>query len=58
MLLTDEPTGALIRIPTYHVFAMNTAHHDERSLAVHLPGDVSKVEVGGEELSTSPHSRP
>ncbi|MGN9913864.1 alpha-N-arabinofuranosidase [Phytohabitans sp. LJ34] len=52
MLLTDERTGTLIRTPTYHVFAMNTAHHDARGLAVHLPGGVPTVEVGAEKLST------
>ncbi len=36
MILTDPDTGALVRTPTYHVFEMNTGHHDADSLAVHL----------------------
>ena len=28
MILTDPDTGALVLTPTYHVFAMNTGHHD------------------------------
>ncbi|PFG44840.1 alpha-N-arabinofuranosidase [Isoptericola jiangsuensis] len=46
MLLTDPDTGALVRTPTYHVFAMNTPHHDADSLAVHLR-DVPAREVDG-----------
>jgi alpha-L-arabinofuranosidase len=51
MLLTDERTGTLVRTPTYHVFAMNTAHHDARSLAVHLRDEVPSVTVDGADLS-------
>ena len=36
MILTDPDTGALVLTPTYHVFAMNTGHHDAAALAVHL----------------------
>jgi alpha-L-arabinofuranosidase len=41
MLLTDDAT--LIRTPTYHVFAMNVAHHDARSLAVAFREDLPRV---------------
>ncbi|WP_243229590.1 alpha-N-arabinofuranosidase [Microbacterium sp. CIAB417] len=36
MLLTDPDTGALVKTPTFHVFAMNTGHHDARALAAHV----------------------
>jgi len=51
VLLTDERTGALVRTPTYHVYAMNTGHHDARSLAVHLRDDVPSVQVANATLS-------
>lgn len=50
MILTDPATGALVLTPTYHVFAMNTAHHDARELAVHLSG-VPVVESQGRHLA-------
>ena len=49
MVLTDPDTGALVRTPTYHVFAMNTGHHDAASLVVHLK-DVPHIPVDGTEL--------
>jgi alpha-N-arabinofuranosidase len=49
MILTDPDTDALVLTPTYHVFEMNTAHHDADSLAVHLR-EVPQREVGGKEL--------
>ena len=36
MLLTDPDTGALVKTPTFHVFAMNTGHHDAQALAAHV----------------------
>jgi alpha-L-arabinofuranosidase len=36
MILTDPESGALVLTPTYHVFAMNTGHHDARALTTHL----------------------
>lgn len=50
MLLTDPETGALVRTPTYHVFAMNAGHHDAAALDVHLKGDVPAREVDGKRL--------
>ena len=38
MLLTDPESGALVRTPSYHVFEMNTGHHDADALDVHLQG--------------------
>jgi alpha-N-arabinofuranosidase len=49
MILTDPDTDALVLTPTYHVFEMNTGHHDAASLAVHLRG-VPQREVDGREL--------
>lgn len=49
MILTDPESGALVLTPTYHVFAMNTAHHDAASLAVHLRG-VDTHTVDGRDL--------
>lgn len=46
MLLTDPDTGALVLTPTYHVFEMNTAHHDAASLAVHLRDVPTRVADG------------
>ncbi|WP_405060103.1 alpha-N-arabinofuranosidase [Kribbella sp. NBC_01505] len=45
MILTDPDTGALVRTPTYHVFEMNTGHHDADSLAVHLLDAPSRNEI-------------
>ena len=36
MLLTDPDTGSLVKTPTFHVFAMNTGHHDAQALAAHV----------------------
>ncbi|HMO12085.1 MAG TPA: alpha-L-arabinofuranosidase C-terminal domain-containing protein, partial [Actinotalea sp.] len=49
MILTDPDTGTLVLTPTYHVFAMNAAHHDAAALAVHLR-DVATRTVDGTEL--------
>jgi alpha-N-arabinofuranosidase len=47
MVLTDADSGALVLTPTYHVFEMNTGHHDAAALAVHLKGDVPTRETEG-----------
>jgi alpha-N-arabinofuranosidase len=49
MILTDPESGALVLTPTYHVFAMNTGHHDAAALDVHLR-DVATRTVEGTEL--------
>jgi alpha-N-arabinofuranosidase len=36
MLFADAETGSLVLTPSYHVFEMNTGHHDARALEVHL----------------------
>jgi len=46
MVLTDPESGALVLTPTYHVFAMNTDHHDARFLDVRLDAPDSRVAVG------------
>ncbi|WP_418275529.1 alpha-N-arabinofuranosidase [Isoptericola jiangsuensis] len=48
MLLTDPESGALVRTPSFHVFAMNTPHHDADALDVHLRGVPSREVDGGE----------
>ncbi|WP_413450734.1 alpha-L-arabinofuranosidase C-terminal domain-containing protein [Georgenia phoenicis] len=50
MLLTDPETDQLVRTPTFHVFAMNTGHHDAQGLATHLLGDVPTRHVEGVDL--------
>lgn len=50
MILTDPDSGALVLTPTYHVFEMNTGHHDARRLDVHLKGDLPTREVEGAAL--------
>src|SRR5699024_11997288 len=50
MILTDPDTGALVTTPTYHVFAMNTPHHDSQELSVHLVGDTFSQNVDGTDL--------
>ncbi|WP_116952002.1 alpha-N-arabinofuranosidase [Jiangella endophytica] len=52
MILTDPDSGALVLTPTYHVFAMNTAHHDAASLAVHLDAPDARRDVGITTLET------
>ncbi len=49
MILTDPETGALVLTPSYHVFAMNRAHHDAASLAVTFKGEVPVRQVAGEQ---------
>jgi alpha-N-arabinofuranosidase len=50
MLLTDGE--ALVRTPSYHVFAMNSGHQDADSLAVRLPDPAPTRRVADTELST------
>ena len=50
MILTDPDTGALVLTPTYHVFEMNTGHHDASSLAVHVKGEVPARAVEGADV--------
>ncbi|GAA2000862.1 alpha-N-arabinofuranosidase [Microbacterium ulmi] len=47
VVLIDPERGSLVRTPTYHVFAMNTGHHDASALAVRLRGGVPTREVEG-----------
>jgi alpha-N-arabinofuranosidase len=49
MLLTDPDTGALVRTPTFHVFAMNAGHHDARALTAHIVDGETRP-AGGREL--------
>lgn len=49
VLLTDPDSGALVTTPTYHVFEMNTGHHDADSLAVHLK-ELDTVSAAGRSL--------
>jgi alpha-N-arabinofuranosidase len=49
MVLTDPETDALVLTPTYHVFAMNTGHHDAASLPVHIK-DVPTLPLEGGDL--------
>ncbi|MBX9246995.1 alpha-N-arabinofuranosidase [Actinotalea ferrariae] len=50
MILTDPESGALVLTPSYHVFEMNTGHHDASALAVHLKGEAPTREVEGRPL--------
>ena len=50
MILTDPDTGALVLTPTYHVFAMNTGHHDADALAVHLRDVPTRAVEGAADL--------
>ena len=49
VLLTDPESGALIKTPTYHMFALNIPHMDASRLSVHLK-DVPTLEVDRQEL--------
>jgi alpha-N-arabinofuranosidase len=51
MILTDPDSGALVLTPSYHVFEMNTGHHDADSLSVGIKGTAPTREVEGSELS-------
>lgn len=51
MILTDPVSGALVLTPSYHVFEMNTGHHDANSLSVGIKGTVPTREVEGSEMS-------
>ncbi|MGY5765296.1 alpha-N-arabinofuranosidase [Brachybacterium sp. DNPG3] len=50
MILTDEESGALVLTPTYHVFRMNAAHQDARSLATHVSLPEAPKDVEGRAL--------
>lgn len=50
MILTDGE--ALVRTPSFHVFAMNTGHHDAQYVPVALRSPAPTVTTGGEELVT------
>jgi alpha-N-arabinofuranosidase len=50
MLLTDGE--ALVRTPSYHVFAMNREHQDAESLAVRFSVPAPVRKVAGEDLAT------
>lgn len=52
MVLTDPATDALILTPTYHVFAMNKAHHDANALDVRVSAPEAFVPVEDGQLST------
>jgi alpha-N-arabinofuranosidase len=53
MILTDPESGALVLTPTYHVFAMNTGHHDAQALAAHvLDADDAVRDVDGTPMPT------
>lgn len=45
MLFADAATGSLVLTPTYHVFEMNTGHHDARALEVHLLDEAPQVQT-------------
>lgn len=47
MILTDPDSGALVLTPTYHVFEMNTGHHDASALAVHVKGEIPTRDADG-----------
>jgi len=49
MILTDPESGALVKTPTYHVFEMNTGHHDADALEAHVLGSETR-RVDGREL--------
>jgi alpha-N-arabinofuranosidase len=51
MLLTDPESGALVKTPTFHVFAMNAGHHDASALHTHLVSD-SAHDLEGAQLPT------
>ena len=50
MVLTDPETSSLILTPTYHVFEMNTDHHDAASLEVHFTSRIPARSTDGTEL--------
>ncbi|MEA5455243.1 alpha-L-arabinofuranosidase C-terminal domain-containing protein [Sinomonas sp. JGH33] len=41
MLLTDPESGALVKTPTFHVFAMNADHQDALALHTHFATDAA-----------------
>ena len=45
MLFADAETGSLVLTPSYHVFEMNTGHHDARALEVHLLDEAPSYET-------------
>lgn len=52
MILTDPESDQLVLTPTYHVYAMNLAHHDAASLTVHLDAPDAVRTVDGESIAT------
>lgn len=50
MILTDPDTNALVLTPTYHVFEMNTGHHDADYLHTYVK-DSPTLTIGAKELS-------
>ncbi|WP_029069136.1 alpha-N-arabinofuranosidase [Jonesia quinghaiensis] len=50
MILTDPDTGALVLTPTYHVFEMNTAHHDAHVLDVVAKDAPEPRKIGDKKL--------
>jgi alpha-N-arabinofuranosidase len=52
MILTDPDTGAMVRTPTYYVFAMNRDHQDATSLRVDFRTALPTRPVGDETLTT------
>ncbi|WIN00519.1 alpha-L-arabinofuranosidase C-terminal domain-containing protein [Actinoplanes oblitus] len=52
MILTDPDSDAMVRTPTYHVFAMNRGHHDATSLRVDLRTAPPSRRVGDATLTT------
>lgn len=52
MILTDVDACALVRTPSYHVFAMNAEHQDAELLATHLDAPQAVRAVAGTDLAT------
>ncbi|BCY09875.1 alpha-N-arabinofuranosidase [Actinoplanes sp. L3-i22] len=52
MILTDPDTRAMVRTPTYYVFAMNRDHQDATSLRVDLRTPLPSRPVGDATLTT------
>lgn len=52
MVLTDPESDTLVLTPTYHVFHMNTPHHDAAALRVHLDAPDARRQVRDVELET------
>lgn len=50
MILTDPDSGALVLTPSYHVFAMNTGHHDAARLPLAFREELPTRSVEGAEI--------